>query len=78
MEAHAIALSKIAKLQAQYLGEQVHWSATDQNLYNNSALTMEEMAPVVRFIERNMYFIWKTDFQMMKSYVIGVYLTTAA
>ena len=52
MEAHAIALSKIAKLQVQYLGEQVHWSATVQNLYNNSALTMEEMAPVVRFIER--------------------------
>ena len=28
MEAQAVARSKIAKLQAQYLGEQKHWSAT--------------------------------------------------
>ena len=52
MEAQAVARSKIAKLQAQYLGEQKHWSATVQNLNNKSALTMDEMAPVVRFIER--------------------------
>ena len=52
MEAQAVARSKIAKLQAQYLSEQTHWSATVQNLNNESALTMDEMAPVVRFIER--------------------------
>ena len=52
MKTQAIARSKIAELQAQYLGEQKHWSATVQNLNNESALTMDEMAPVVRFIER--------------------------
>ena len=52
MEAQAVAYSKIAKLQAQYLGEHKHWSATVQDLINKSTLTMEEMAPVVRFIER--------------------------
>ena len=52
MEAQAVACSKIAKLQAQYLGEQKHWSATVQNLNNKSALTVDEMAPVVRFVKR--------------------------
>ena len=52
MEAQAVAYSKIAKLQAQYLGEHKHWSATVQDLINKSTLTMEEMAPVVTFIER--------------------------
>ena len=52
MEAQAVACSKIAKLQAQYFGEQKHWSVTVQNLNNKSALTMDKMAPVVRFIER--------------------------
>ena len=52
MEAQAVARSKIAKLQAQYWVEQKHWSATVQNLNNQSALTVDKMAPVVRFIER--------------------------
>ena len=52
MEAQAVARSKIAKLQAQYLGERKHWSVTVQNLNNKSPLTMDKMAPVVRFIER--------------------------
>ena len=52
MEAQAVARSKIDKLQAQYSGEQKHWSATVQNLNNESAITMDEMAPVVSFIER--------------------------
>ena len=47
MEAQAVAPSEIAKLQAQYFGEQKHWSATVQNLNNKSALTMDKMAPVV-------------------------------
>ena len=52
MEAQAVARSTIAKLQARYLGEQKHWSATVQNLNNESASTRDEMAPVVRFIKR--------------------------
>ena len=52
MEAQAVARSKIAKLQAQYWVEQKHWSATVQNLNNQLALTMDKMAPVVRFVER--------------------------
>ena len=52
MEAQAVARSKIAKLQVQYLGEQKHRSVTVQNLNNKAALTMDKMAPVVKFIER--------------------------
>ena len=52
MEAQAVACNKIAMLQAQYSSEQKHWSATVQNLNNESALIMDKMAPVVRFIER--------------------------
>ena len=52
MEAQAVAGSRITKLQAQYLGEQKHWSVSVQNLNNKSALTMDKMAPVVRFIKR--------------------------
>ena len=52
MEAQAVGCSKIAKLQVQYLGEQKYWNATIQNLNNESALTIDKMAPVVKFIER--------------------------
>ena len=51
MKAQPVVHSKIVKLQAHYLGEQKHWSATVQNLNNKSPLTMDKMAPVVRFIE---------------------------
>ena len=52
MEAQAVARSKISKLQAEYLVEQKHWSATVKNLNTKSALTMDKMAPVFKFIKR--------------------------
>ena len=51
MEAQAVVRSKVAKLQAQYLGEQKHWSVTAQNLNIKLALTIDKMTPVVRFIK---------------------------
>ena len=45
MEAQAVA-------RAQYLGEQKHWIATVQNLNNKSALIMDKVVPVVRFVEK--------------------------
>ena len=42
----------MANKKKKYLGEQKHWSATVQNLNNKSPLTMDKIAPIVRFIER--------------------------
>ena len=40
MEAQAVARSKIAKLQAQYLGKQKHWSVT---LLKNGIINQHEL-----------------------------------